>query len=138
MLLSQLYAQLAFTTRRAYHAGSETWEYAFAFSPDHFEDEEPPSYILYVEIWKNGRPLGILDLIGRWNFVAVDSGRTELRLTETHVGGLAPGNLSRAGLNGLAWAMMREADVDSLHIQGGTRTTGRGKGKTPRAIRFPR
>jgi hypothetical protein len=137
MLPPQLYAQLAFSTRHAYHADAEAWEYAFAFAPEHFEDEEPPSYILYVEIWKNGRSIGILDLIGRWSFV-VARGRTELRLTETHVGGLAPGNLSRTGLNGLAWAMMREADVDSLHIQGGTRTTGCSRGKTPRAIRFPR
>jgi hypothetical protein len=54
------------------------------------------------------------------------------------VQGLTPGALGRAGLNAIGRKLLEEADVDQIVIQGGARTTGRGKGRRPRPFRFPK
>jgi hypothetical protein len=78
-------------------------------------------------------PIGDLKLIASVSIV----GRT-LRLDGMHVGGSTAGLLGRSGLNAIGRKLMEVADVDEIIIQGGTRTTGRYKGKVPRPIRFPR
>jgi hypothetical protein len=77
-------------------------------------------------------PIGVLEVIGSISRV----GRV-LHFDGVHVQGLTPGALGRAGLNAIGRKLLEEADVDQIVIQGGTRTTGRNKGKRPRPIRFP-
>lgn len=77
-------------------------------------------------------PLGELTLIGDVTFV----GRV-LRIEGVHAQGLWPGALGRDGLNAIGRKLLVDADVDEIVIQGGTRTTGRGKGRVPKPIRFP-
>jgi hypothetical protein len=78
-------------------------------------------------------PAGTLSLIGGISIV----GRV-MRIDRAHVEGLTIGALGRAGLNAIGRKLLEVADVDEIIIQGGTRTTGRAKGKVPRPIRFPR
>jgi hypothetical protein len=78
-------------------------------------------------------PAGTLSLIGSISIV----GRA-MRIDRAHVEGLEIGALGRAGLNAIGCKLLEIADVDEIIIQGGTRTTGRTKGKVPRPIRFPR
>ena len=59
----------------------------------------------------------------------------DLILEGAHIQGLFPGALGRAGLNALAQKIMEGADVDTLEIHGGLRTTGRNGGRFPRLIR---
>ena len=78
-------------------------------------------------------PVGTLTLIG--------SGSIDghiLRMDRVHVQGLESGTLGRSGLNAIGRKLLELADVDQIIVQGGARTTGRGKGKIPRTIRFPR
>jgi hypothetical protein len=77
-------------------------------------------------------PVGELELIGSVKRI----GRV-LYLDGVHVQGLAPGAIGRAGLNAIGRKLLEEADVDEIIIQGGTRTTGRTRGRVPRPIRFP-
>ena len=77
-------------------------------------------------------PVGVLELIGSFSRI----GRV-LHIEGAHVQGLAPGALGRAGLNAIGRKLLKEPDVDEIVIQGGARTTGRNKGRLPRAIRFP-
>jgi hypothetical protein len=78
-------------------------------------------------------PVGVLEMIGSVSL----SGRI-LHVHGVHVQGLAPGLLGRAGLNAIGRKLLKEADVDQIIIEGGTRTTGRTKGRRPRLIRFPK
>ena len=78
-------------------------------------------------------PIGVIEVIGSISRVG-----HILHVDRAHVQGLAPGALGRAGLNAIGRKLLEEADVDEIIIQGGTRTTGRSKGKVPRPIRFPR
>jgi hypothetical protein len=78
-------------------------------------------------------PVGTLSLIGSISIV----GRA-MRIDRAHVEGLSVGALGRTGLNAIGRKLLEVADVDEIIIQGGTRTTGRTKGKVPRPIRFPR
>ena len=78
-------------------------------------------------------PVGTLSLIGSISIV----GRV-MRIDRAHVEGLKIGALGRAGLNAIGRKLLEVAYVDEIIIQGGTRTTGRTKGKAPRPIRFPR
>ena len=77
-------------------------------------------------------PAGVVRICGSVSVV----GR-RLQIEGAHVGGLAAGALGRAGLNAIAQKLMMEADVDEIVIQGGARTSGKYRGKIPRAIRFP-
>jgi hypothetical protein len=77
-------------------------------------------------------PIGAMNLVASASIV----GRV-LRLDGVHVDGLAPGALGRAGLNAIGYKLLEVADVEEIIIQGGTRTTGKHKGKVPSAIRFP-
>jgi hypothetical protein len=77
-------------------------------------------------------PIGVVELIGSVKRI----GRV-LHIDGTHVQGLAPGLLGRAGLNAIGRKLLEEADVDQIIIQGGARTTGRNKGRAPRPIYFP-
>ena len=78
-------------------------------------------------------PSGRLQLMGAIQVV----GRT-LYCGRAHIQGLTPGALGRAGLNAIGRRLLLEADVDQIIIEGAFRTTGRGEGRFPRPIRFPR
>jgi hypothetical protein len=78
-------------------------------------------------------PAGTLSVIGSIAIV----GRA-MRIDRAHVEGLETGSLGRAGLNAIGRKLLEIADVDEIIVQGGTRTTGRTKGRAPRPIRFPR
>ncbi|MFF8802994.1 MULTISPECIES: hypothetical protein [unclassified Methylobacterium] len=60
-----------------------------------------------------------------------------LVIENAHIQGLAPGALGRHGLNAIARKMMVETDVQGLVVEGGTRTTGRTRGRRQRPFRFP-
>ena len=92
------------------------------------DDAEHPVAVLVITT-----PAGTLSLIGSVSI----AGRL-MRIDRAHVEGLRIGALGRAGLNAIGRKLLEVADVDEIIIQGGTRTTGRTKGKVPRAIRFPR
>jgi hypothetical protein len=77
-------------------------------------------------------PVGTIEIIGS----VTRRGRV-LHLDRVHVQGLASGALGRAGLNAIGRKLLEEADVDEIILQGGTRTTGRNKGKRPPPFRFP-
>ena len=55
-----------------------------------------------------------------------------------HIDGLTPGALGRAGLNTIGRKLLELANVDEIIIEGGTRTSGRFKGRAPRTIRLLR
>jgi hypothetical protein len=78
-------------------------------------------------------PIGVMSLMASVSIV-----NRVLLMDHTHVGGLKPGALGRAGLNAIGRKLMELTDVDEIIIQGSTRTTGRNEGKAPRPIRFPR
>jgi hypothetical protein len=92
------------------------------------EDVDHPVAVVVITT-----PVGTLSLIGSISIV----GRV-MRIDRTHVEGLTIGALGRVGLNAIGRKLLEVADVDEIIIQGGTRTTGRTKGKIPRPIRFPR
>jgi hypothetical protein len=92
------------------------------------EDVDHPVAVLVITT-----PAGALSLIGSVSIVA-----RVMRIDRAHVEGLTIGALGRAGLNVIGRKLLEVADVDEIIIQGGTRTTGRTKGKVPRPIRFPR
>lgn len=79
-----------------------------------------------------GTPVGELQIVGSVSIVA-----RVLRIERAHIQGLHPGALGRAGLNAIGRKFLEEADVDKIIVQGGTRTTGRNKGRRPRAFVFP-
>src|SRR5262249_54053589 len=78
-------------------------------------------------------PVGLLQMIGSVFRV----GRV-LHIEGAHVQGLTRGALGRAGLNAIGRKLLEEADVDTIVIKGGSRTTGKNQGKSPRRIIFPR
>jgi hypothetical protein len=92
------------------------------------EEAEHPVAVLLITT-----PAGMLSLIGSISIV----GRV-LRIDRAHVDGMRMGGHGRAGLNAIGHKLLALADVDKIIIQGGTRTTGRTKGKVPRPIPFPR
>ena len=94
------------------------------------EIHEVDGQIMLVEI---KGPSFRLELIGE----VFLSGR-RLHVKKAHIQGASPGAIGRAGLNVIGRKLLSEADVDELVIQGGTRTTGRAQGRTPRPFRFPR
>jgi hypothetical protein len=100
---------------------------------DFFEREEPPSFVLYADLYRNGVPVGRVDVVTR-----IEIRGRELWLTELHMHGLAGGGLGRAGLNALAQAVMEDADVEALVVEGGTRSSGLRRGRTPKPVRFVR
>src|SRR4051794_26489333 len=57
---------------------------------------------------------------------------------QTEDPGLRPNALGWARLRQIAQAVAEQADVDAIFIKGATRTTGAGKGRIPRPIRFAR
>jgi hypothetical protein len=75
---------------------------------------------------------GVMHLLGSVSLV----GRI-LTIDRVHVQGLRPGSLGRSGLNAIGRKLLVEADVDTIIVQGGVRTTGCNKGKLPKPIRFP-
>lgn len=77
-------------------------------------------------------PVGTFELIGE---VRIRAGL--LVIANAHIQGLEPGALGRQGLNTVARKMMVEADVQGLVVEGGTRTTGRTRGRRQRPFRFP-
>ncbi len=77
-------------------------------------------------------PVGTLEIIG-----SIELHGRVMRVMDAHVQGLTPGALGRAGLNAIGRKLMDEANVDEIVIQGGVRTTGRNRGRRPRALRFP-
>ncbi len=91
------------------------------------EDFDPPTVLVRVTT-----PIGVLEIIGNLRPVERD-----LYIDKVHVGGLAVGSLGRGGLNAIGRKLLEVADVAQLIIQGGVRTSGCGKGKVPRVIRFP-
>jgi hypothetical protein len=92
------------------------------------EDVDHPVAVLIITT-----PAGTLSLIG-----GVSIAERVMRIDRAHVEGLTVGALGRAGLNAIGRRLLEVADVDEIIVQGGTRTTGRTKGKVPRPIRFPR
>jgi hypothetical protein len=77
-------------------------------------------------------PIGTVHLIGevvRWD--------ETMKVDRAHVQGLWPGACQREGLNDIGRKLLEFLDVKELLIQGGARTTGRGKGRVPRAFKFP-
>ena len=88
---------------------------------------EHPAVI--VEI---GTPVGSVEILG----MISQSGRV-LYISEAHIQGLSSGALGRSGLNAIGRKLLVEADVDQIVVQGSTRTTGRNKGRPPKAFRFP-
>jgi hypothetical protein len=92
------------------------------------DDVDHPVAVLVITT-----PAGALSLIGSVSI----AGRV-MRIDRAHVEGLEMGALGRAGLHAIGRKLLEIADVDEIIIQGGTRTTGRTKGKVPRPIRFPR
>jgi hypothetical protein len=85
-----------------------------------------------VMIVKVITPVGAIEVIGGVHRV----GRV-LHVVGAHVQGLSPGVLGRAGLNAIGRKLLKEADVDKVIIEGGTRTTGARCGKRPPLFRFP-
>jgi hypothetical protein len=92
------------------------------------EDVDHPVAVVMITT-----PVGTLSLIGGISIV----GRM-MRIDRARVEGLTMGALGRVGLSAIGRKLLEVADVDEIIIQGGTRTTGRTKGKIPRPIRFPR
>jgi hypothetical protein len=92
------------------------------------EDVDHPVAVLVITT-----PAGRLSLIGSVSIV-----ERVMRIDRAHVEGLTVGALGRAGLNAIGRKLLEVADVDEIIVQGGTRTTGRTKGKIPCPIRFPR
>ncbi len=77
-------------------------------------------------------PVGNFELIGN---VSIRAGI--LVIENAHIQGLRPGARGRHGLNSVARRMMVEADVQGIVVEGGTRTTGRTRGRRQRPFRFP-
>lgn len=94
------------------------------------EIEEIDGLVILIEV---KTPLGRVEILGR-SWLA---GRTLLG-AEVHLGGLSANALGAAGLNAIAQKVLKDADVDSIIIQGGVRTSGRLIGKRPREFRYPR
>lgn len=92
------------------------------------EEAEGPEMIVVI-----GTPVGAMRLMGEVKVVD-----DVLTIHDAHVDGLFPGALTRAGLNALGIKILEIANVRSLVLQGGSRTTGRNPGRAPRRIRFPR
>src|SRR5450756_789216 len=92
------------------------------------EDVDHPTVLVRITT-----PIGAIDLLGE---VAV-VGKT-LRIDQAHIGGLTANAVGRAGLNAIGRKLLEVADVAEIIIQGSTRTSGRLRGRIPRAIRFPR
>ena len=91
------------------------------------DDFDPPTVLVRVTT-----PIGVVEIIGNLRPVGRD-----LYIDKAHVGGLAAGLLGRAGMNAIGRKLLEVADVAQLIVQGGVRTSGRGKGKIPRVVRFP-
>src|SRR5262245_304821 len=91
------------------------------------DEAEPPLVIVRVTT-----PVGALELTGE----VKRSGRI-LYCERVHIQGLSAGALGRAGLNAIGRKILAEIDVDQIVLEGSTRTSGKGAGKTPRPIRFP-
>ena len=85
--------------------------------------EEDGSTIL-IEIVTS---VGTLQLIG-----ACEPFDRDLVIDRAHVQGLSPGVLGRQGLNEIARKIMETADVDTIAVQGGVRSTGRNVGRPPK------
>lgn len=99
------------------------------------EDDEffgPPTFVFYLDVTKNGVPLGRLDVVANLEV----RGR-ELWMLEAHVHGLHKGKLGREGLNAVARAIMEDAGAEAIVIEGGARTTGARPGHTPQRFRYP-
>jgi len=78
-------------------------------------------------------PIGVIELIGDIRFV----GRA-LYIERAHIDGLSANAIGIPGLNAIGRKLMEEAGVTEIVVEGSPRTTGRGKGRTPHPIRFPR
>ncbi|WP_207459025.1 hypothetical protein [Azospirillum sp. SYSU D00513] len=87
---------------------------------------------MFLKLSKNGVQLGTLDLVTQ---VVVGD---ELILRECHIHGLAKGAIGIEGLNAIAQALMEDFGVQSAVVEGGTRTTGLRRGKTPKPRRHVR
>ncbi|WP_342107662.1 hypothetical protein [Methylobacterium sp. SI9] len=80
-------------------------------------------------------PVGRLQAVGELEQI----GQT-LYFRRAHIQGLHRGALGRVGLNAIGAAILREAEVDAIVIEGGARTTGAGpkRGRRPPPFRYPR
>jgi hypothetical protein len=92
------------------------------------EDDELPTVLVDILT-----PAGRVGLLGEVRC----SGDT-LYIEKAHIDGLAPNVLGIAGLNAIGRKLLEEANVAKIVIKGATRTTGRGAGRVPLVIRFPR
>jgi hypothetical protein len=88
-------------------------------------DEE----VMLVEITT---PVGTVEVLGNVTRV----GRV-LYIRKAHIDGLYPGALRRSGLNAICQKILEEADVDQIVVEGGSRSTGKNRGRVPKAFRYP-
>jgi hypothetical protein len=88
-------------------------------------DEE----VMLVEI---ATPVGTMEVLGNVTRV----GRV-LYIRKADMDGLYRGALGRSGLNAICQKIMEEADVDQIVIEGGTRSTGKNRGRIPKPFRYP-
>jgi hypothetical protein len=118
------------STLDAYQYGE--WAVVIEIEPaDSFESEQPPSLVLYADIYRAGVRYGRIDVV-----TSIEIRGHELWLTELHLHGLDAGALGRAGLNALAYAVMEDADVEALVGEGGARSSGRRRGHVPKPLRL--
>jgi hypothetical protein len=88
-----------------------------------------------VAVFSIATPNGSLEICA----VVVEAGRV-LHLIGAHIQSNVFGvnSLGPHKLRMIADAVMKEYDYDAIEIEGAPRTTGAGKGRTPKPIRFAR
>lgn len=100
---------------------------------DYFEDQTPPHFVFYADVWHKGAYFGRIDVVTQ-----IEIRGWELWFTHFDIHGLERGAAGRACLNAIAHAAMEDNNVEAIVIEGGTRTTGLRRGKKPRQVRFGR
>ncbi len=70
--------------------------------------------------------------------VEVSGGTLFARGFHMHAEGLAANEIGLANLRLIASVILERLDVDTLHIEGSTRTTGARPGRRPQPLRFAR
>ncbi len=80
-----------------------------------FESYDPPSFVFYADLFRDGRWFGRVDVVTR---MEIRDG--ELWFTQFHIHGLTSGAFGRSGLNALAYAIMEDSNVKTLVIEGGS------------------
>ena len=90
--------------------------------------EDGDEVILRVET-----PVGPVSIMGT---VSIED--CVLSLDGAHMDGPGPGELKRAGLHAIARKVLEHYNATQIYAQGGKRTTGLRKGKTPPRFCYPR